>query len=133
MKLFTSSWFEPLPPSILRIGISRAVPRNMAPGFRRLPALTPGSWLDLPPAEFERLYRRLLDALDAAEIVAKIDTMAAAHEAAAFVCFEAPTSPAWCHRALISLWLLDQLGLEVFEHGREACGCGAQHPKLWRG
>jgi len=47
------------------------------------------------------------------------------------LCWEAPPSnPAWCHRALVSAWLFDELGLEVPEVGHEALGFGWQHPKL---
>jgi len=28
------------------------------------------------------------------------------------------------------VWLLEQLGLEVFELGYESCGCGRSYPKL---
>ena len=41
--------------------------------------------------------------------------------------------PKWCHRGLVSAWLHDELGLEVFELGQEQCGCGWSHPKLHKG
>ncbi len=128
MKIFTSSWFTPLPPTILRIGISRSVPRNVGPGYRRLRMLEPGDWLHAPPAVFMLKYQDLLGRLDAGEIVAKIEAMADGYEAAALLCYE---RTGWCHRWLLSLWLKQQLGLSVPEYGHEQC-CGG-HPLRWRG
>ncbi|TIY04673.1 MAG: hypothetical protein E5V22_10415 [Mesorhizobium sp.] len=34
----------------------------------------------------------------------------------------------FCHRGYVSAWLHDEVGLEIYEFGRE--GCGHQHPKL---
>jgi hypothetical protein len=46
------------------------------------------------------------------------------------LCSEAPApNEAWCHRALVSAWLFDELGLEAREFGHEALGFGWQHPK----
>ena len=36
----------------------------------------------------------------------------------------------WCHRALVSAWLSDTLGLIVPELGHEDRGHGWSHPKL---
>jgi hypothetical protein len=75
----------------------------------------------------ERLAR-----FDAQSILAQIEQLAEGRDAA-LLCFESPTDPAaWCHRGQVSAWLYDQTGTEVPEFGHEACGCGWQHPKLWR-
>lgn len=126
--ILTSSWFTPLPPSYLRIGVSRSVPRGYPPGYRRLRDLEPGPWFNsVPPDEFHRRYMAQLDRLDAQAIVDQIAEMAAGYEAAALCCYEVR---GWCHRALISQWLQQQIGLDVPEHGQ--CGCGAQHPMRYR-
>ena len=127
MKLFTSSWFAALPRTFVRVGVSRSVRRNIGAGYRRIRLLEPGPWLDAAPDEFCRLYAQQLDRLDARAIVARIEAMAAeaGASAASLACYESPSSGAWCHRAMVSHWLHDRLGLEVHELGHEQCGCGA--------
>jgi hypothetical protein len=34
LQVFTSSWFTPLPPDHVRIGISRGTPRGVVAGYR---------------------------------------------------------------------------------------------------
>ncbi|MFZ1101313.1 MAG: hypothetical protein WAN86_00250 [Hyphomicrobiaceae bacterium] len=47
------------------------------------------------------------------------------------LCWEPPEpDPKWCHRALVSVWLWENLGLEVPELGQEHEGFGWSHPKL---
>lgn len=48
----------------------------------------------------------------------------------ALLCFEHTDSEAWCHRGIVSAWLRAEIGLGVPELGREADGCGLDHPKL---
>ena len=102
MKLFTSSWFAALPRTFVRVGVSRSVRRNIGAGYRRIRLLEPGPWLD------------------ARAIVARIEAMAAEAGAspAALACYESPSSGAWCHRAMVSHWLHDRLGLEVHATAR---------------
>ena len=51
---------------------------------------------------------------------------------AALLCYEDPGKPAdWCHRGQVSAWFKDTLGIDVFEYGHEAEGCGHSHPKLF--
>jgi Domain of unknown function DUF488 len=129
MKIFTSSWFTPLPPSYLRIGVSRSVPRGYPAGYRRLRVLEPGPWFNsVTPEEFHRRYMAQLHGLDAQAIVDRIGEMAVGYEAAALVCYE---RSGWCHRAQVSLWFEQRLGLCVPEHGQ--CCCGAWHPLRYRG
>jgi hypothetical protein len=48
----------------------------------------------------------------------------------ALLCFEPPPPDrSWCHRALVSAWLGDALGIKVVEFGHETAGAGWQHPK----
>jgi hypothetical protein len=52
----TASWFTPVPADHIRIGISRAVPRRFAPGYRVFRALAPGPWFNsVDTAEYDRL------------------------------------------------------------------------------
>ena len=56
----TASWFQPLPPGHVKIGISRSVPRNERPGYRRLRALEPGPWFNsVAPDEYLRRCNRI--------------------------------------------------------------------------
>jgi hypothetical protein len=129
----TSSWFTRLPADHVRIGISRGTPRGQRSPFLTYRRLQPGPWFkNCPtPQEYARRYF--------GEILAPLDTKAAvsALEAAAnggipvLLCWELPPpDPAWCHRALVSAWLFDELGVAVPEFGHEALGYGWQHPKL---
>jgi hypothetical protein len=130
--IVTSSWFTPLPATYLRIGVSRSVPRGYPAGYRRLKTLEPGDWLHAPPDVFIAKYRDHLARLDAREVLNRIGEMAAGFAGVALYCYESPTGSTWCHRALISQWLGQQIGLCVPEFGREQCGCGAQHPLRYR-
>lgn len=132
MTICTSSWFTKLDPDrYTRIGISRGVPRGQS-GFRRYSALNPGRWFNsASDDEFRtRYYSEILNPLDPSTVMQELEEMAGG-KIAALLCWEPPTPGApWCHRALVSEWLFDALGMEVFEVGQESCGCGRQHPKL---
>ncbi|MCB1383242.1 MAG: hypothetical protein KDJ73_10020 [Notoacmeibacter sp.] len=132
MKIFTSSWSTPMPESIVRIGISRGTPRNQS-GYKMLPALAPGPWFKTAsPKVFEELYREQLAGLDPEFTVARIRAISEGRDAA-LLCWEDPNIAAdWCHRGMVSEWLQQTLGIEVYEYGLEQCGCGLSHPKLYR-
>src|SRR2546430_65261 len=77
MRFSPSSWFTSRPAGILKIGISRSVPRGMAPGYRRLRDLEPGPWFNqVTPAEYHRRFMAQLDELDAGEVLETIRGMA---------------------------------------------------------
>jgi hypothetical protein len=137
--IVTASWYTPLPAADLftsapescaRIGISRGTPRGQR-GFRMYRALQPGpGTLKLPAAEFTSHYvRDVLGRLDAQVVVDELLAMADG-KIPALCCFEHTYGDAWCHRALVSVWLQVETGLDVYELGREADGCGLDHPKL---
>jgi hypothetical protein len=128
--IVTSSWFGALPPEYSRIGISRGTPRGQA-GFRMYRKLQPGAGtLKLPDAEFTSQYmREVLGQLDPRQTVDELIVLAAGR-VPALLCFEHTHSPAWCHRGIVSAWLQAEIGIEVPEYGREADGCGVEHPKL---
>jgi hypothetical protein len=72
----------------------------------------------------EQLHR-----LDSKRVVEELFALSHNHDVA-LLCFETPLALGpWCHRGLVSAWLHDQLGLEVFEFGQTE-GCGWAHPKL---
>lgn len=130
--IVTSSWFQPLPESHLRIGISRGVPRGTAAGYRRYPALNPGSWFRSASVDEyrQRYVSEVLGVLDPYRVVEDLLTMAG-HRFPTLVCWEEPApGPNWCHRGYVSEWLHSRLGLEVREFGQEKHGFGSAHPKL---
>lgn len=132
MRIFTSSWFTPLPDTIQKIGVSRGTPRRYPPGYRRIPELAPGSWFStVSPEEYDRRFSAMLAALDPKTVLAKIESLAAGKDVA-LLCYEAPGDPkAWCHRGQLSRWFKDTLHLDVYEYGMEAAGCGNSHPKIY--
>jgi hypothetical protein len=134
MRIFTSSWFAPVPDTIQKIGISRGTPRGYAAGYRKMPELAPGPWFNsVTPTEYHERYMAQLAQLDASKVVAKIDTLGGGRDVA-LLCYENPAKRAdWCHRGQVAAWLHDQLSIEVFELGFEVDGCGWHHPKLWEG
>jgi hypothetical protein len=73
--------------------------------------------------------RDVLGKLDAQQVVDELLALADG-KIPVLPCFESPTSQAWCHRALVSVWLWEKLGLEVPELGGGQDGCGLDHPKL---
>ena len=127
----TSSWFTPLPPGYAGIGISRSVPA----GFRHLPtyrALAPGAWFRscASPAQYAARYAEILAKLDPGQVVLDLQRMAGAAEPV-LLCWEhPPPNLSLCHRALVSAWLHESLGLVVPEIGHEDLGNGWSHPKL---
>lgn len=131
--IVTSSWFTPLPEDHARIGISRGTPRGAKPGYRRFPKLFPGRWFNscATAREFlDRYYAEILNPLDPAQTVEEILRLAGGR-VPVLTCFEGMTpNSGWCHRALISTWLFDELGMVVSELGYEHLGYGWQHPKL---
>ncbi|MDX2205821.1 MAG: DUF488 family protein [Hyphomicrobiaceae bacterium] len=128
----TSSWYTTLPDTHCRIGISRATPRGQPGGYRRYAALFPGAWFNSVPAdEYVRRYQEeVLSRLDPQKTIDELVALASGR-IPALLCFEAPEpGDDFCHRALVSCWLHETLGLEVLEFGQEHHGFGASHPKL---
>src|SRR2546425_4963190 len=96
--------------------------------------LAPGPWFKTAgDEEFRELYQRQLAVLDPAQVLRDIAALADG-KTPALLCHEkAPPDPKWCHRALVSAWLKDRIGIDVPEFGRD--GSGWAHPKLpvqWR-
>ncbi|BCH11978.1 hypothetical protein MesoLj131c_62360 [Mesorhizobium sp. 131-3-5] len=130
MRIFTSSWFHPLPSTIQKIGVSRGTPRGYAAGYRKMPELAPGPWFKTASErDYKQLYFEILAKLNLAQIVAKFEQLSGGKDVA-LLCYEAPTDNQYCHRAYISVWLKERLDLNVFEYGLESQGCGWSHPKL---
>jgi hypothetical protein len=136
MAIFTSSWFTRLPDSVARIGISRGVPRGQV-GYSVMRELAPGPWFNSVSAEeYFRRYAEQLAALDPPAIVARIVarmTPLAGGQDAALLCFEPPNDPTkHCHRAYVSAWLHDELGLVVREWSDPHASFGWGHCKMPR-
>jgi hypothetical protein len=118
----TASWFTKLPADHVRIGISRGVPSKQKT-FRIYPALNPGSWFKscAPPQEYAHRYFDILSKLNPETVLYELIELADGHTA--LLCWEAaPPNQDWCHRALVSAWLFDELALEVPEYGWEGQG-----------
>lgn len=131
-EIVTSSWFEPRDARLAIIGISRGVPRRQPSGYRRYSKLYPGPWFKSVDAqEFcDRYFAEVLGKLDPARVVEDLRAMARGRTAV-LVCYEPPPpDKQWCHRALVSAWLMQTLGLAVPELGHEEKGYGWCHPKL---
>jgi hypothetical protein len=102
VRIFTSSWFHPLPSNIQKVGISRGVPRRQPAGFRMMSELAPGPWFNsVGPAEYRRLYLDQLAALDAQAVVDKLHTLGEGRDVA-LLCFERPDDAQWCHRGYVA-------------------------------
>jgi hypothetical protein len=131
-KFATEVKDEKLPATMLKIGISRSVPRGYPAGYRRLRELEPGPWFNsVTPREYHARFMLQLADLDAAKVVEKIERLSEGRNVA-LLCYESPHDPkAWCHRGQVSAWLMDELGLVVREFGAEAFGWS--HPKLYEG
>jgi hypothetical protein len=129
----TSSWFTWLPADHIRIGISRGTPRGQRVSFLTYRRLQPGAWFKSCPTPEDyarRYFDEVLSPLDPKAVVTALEA-AADGGIPTLLCWEPPPpDPAWCHRALVSAWLFDELGLVVTEFGHEALGHGWQHPKL---
>ena len=130
-KIVTSCWFTQLPADYAPVGISRGVPRGRS-GYRRYAALNPArEWFQAPREQFTRCYNsQVLGVLEPELVVRQLAEMAEGR-IPALLCWEhPPPGPRWCHRALVSVWLWEKLGLEVPEFGHEHEGFGWSHPKL---
>jgi hypothetical protein len=136
LRIFTSSWFYPLPASIQRVGISRGVPRRQPAGFRMMRELSPGPWFNsVSPTEYRRLYVDQLAALDAQAVLDKLYTLGEGRDVA-LLCFESPIDPKqWCHRGLVAGWLWDEMRIEVteFDYGPEHGWAHPKVPAMWEG
>lgn len=133
MRIFTSSWFTPLPPDIQKIGVSRGTPRGYAAGYRKMPELAPGSWFQTASLrDYKQMFFDGLARLDPAATVARMEDLGAGRDVA-LLCYEHPHKDAdWCHRGYLAAWLHDTLRLDVLEFGLEDRGGGWQHPKIPR-
>ena len=74
--------------------------------------------------------REVLGRLDAQQVVDELLGDGRRQDPGCCCCFEHTTSPAWCHRGIVSAWLQAEIGLAVPEFGREQDGVGIEHPKL---
>ena len=117
MPIYTSSWFRPLPPGFVRVGISRGVPRGTKKGYFRIRALEPGSWFkSVTPQKYLDLYGEILAKLDPDDVV---KALLHCGQNPVMVCYESPADvnagAKWCHRHLAAKWLEDTTGIKVEE------------------
>ena len=133
MNIFTSHWRAQIDEKrYARIGISRGAPRGQS-GFRRYRKLNPGSWFKSITDEQEwadRYQQEILSPLDPTVVVEELQKLSDGRHPV-LLCWEgsSPTED-WCHRGLVSAWLGDELGIDVFELGYEQEGSSWCHPKL---
>jgi hypothetical protein len=102
------------------IGISRGVPRRIAPGYRVFRDLAPGPWFNSVGVD-EYCYRYRTEILGRLnpKVVADRLTRIAEGRTPVLVCYERPDSGQWCHRAMVAEWLAGALGCAVPEFGYE--------------
>ena len=114
-----SSWFAKLPDHHVRIGISRSVQVGTYLDFQ---PLAPGPWFrncETPEEYRRRYFSEVLARLEPKTVVADLALMADG-DIPVLLCWEAPPpDERWCHRALVSVWLFDELGLQICELGHE--------------
>ncbi len=129
-QMKTASWFTKLPDDHQRIGISRAAPRGLTPGYRHYRALAPGKWFNTPdPVEYYRLYKsEILGVLDPRRVAADLANLAPGKEPC-MLCYEQHGKGQWCHRAMVAEWLAESLGVLVPEYGFELLAQG-DHPLM---
>ena len=112
----TASWSSALPDGYAAIGISRGPPRGQRRGYRMYRPLAPGPWFKSVDAEqFRVRYLAQLASLDADQV---LDDLAGIADGRipALLCFEKPPpDPAWCHRSLVSAWLQDSAGIDMYD------------------
>lgn len=124
----TASWFTYTGPG--RVSISRGTPRGTSKGYKLFKKLAPGPWFNSVDEEtYIKLFYEQLEKLDPVEIVEQIEALHQNDEPV-LLCYENPNHKTWCHRAIVSVWLHDQLGLVVPEVGFEENGFGGGHPLL---
>ena len=128
-QLVTSCWSMKLPKDYAPIGISRGTPRGRS-AYRRYTALQPGPWFaSVGAEEFTKLYsEEILGVLHPEQVVDELLQMSGSRQPA-LLCWEKLDDSRWCHRALVSIWLWETLGLRVPELGHSAEGFGWTHPK----
>jgi hypothetical protein len=117
-QIMTASWSARLPAKVVRVGISRCVPRGQA-GYQRLRELEPGSWFkSVSPQRYLALYGEILARLDPEEVR---DRLFGLGDIPVMLCWEkaqdCDAGKVWCHRHLAAQWLEDRLGIQVHEVG----------------
>ena len=88
--------------------------------FTRIPtAIDTGPWFNsVGVAEYIERYNAILDKLDPHVVVAELQALSGGR-IPVLCCFERAGGPDWCHRALVSEWLTNTIGLSVPEFGFE--------------
>jgi hypothetical protein len=120
MQLLTASWLTEVPPTYVKIGISRGTPRGQPAGYRLFKALAPGPWFNsVGVREYRWRYQaEVLDQLDPAHVLNRLEELAGGR-VAVMCCFETPDGVSWCHRAMAAVWLHEKTGTIVPEVGYE--------------
>ncbi|WP_132251341.1 hypothetical protein [Methylobacterium segetis] len=96
----------------------------------KVAALAPGTWFRTAGTEeYRARYAAQLAALDPAEIVEQIDSLANG-QIPVLCCYERLGSGDWCHRGYVSAWLCFHLGLVVPELHDRTGGFAGLHPML---
>jgi hypothetical protein len=130
-KIVTSCWHTRLPADFAPIAICRGTP-SWRSGYRRYMALNPlRRGFHAARDVFTQIYNDdVLGVLQPEQVVEDLIEIADGR-IPALLCWEPPEpGPKWCHRSLVSVWLWEELGLEVPELGHEKEGFGWSHPKL---
>ncbi|MBS7703281.1 hypothetical protein [Chelatococcus asaccharovorans] len=120
IEIYTASWFAQLPDGIVRVGVSRGVPRGQPAGYRRYTKLNPGSWFNsVGSEEYLRRYKaEVLGRLMPDQVAKDLEALTGG-KPAALLCYESPlrieAGSQWCHRHIVAAWLEHHLGIKVEE------------------
>ena len=103
-----------------RISIARAVPRQVAAGFKVYRALAPGAWLFDPVYKDyatyrERYFREILAPLNPRKSWDDLHALACGHEPVLLCHEHLRKTDDWCHRRLVAEWFEQALGVSVPE------------------
>ena len=111
----TSSFFTYEGPG--RISIARFPPRGIKGCYRAYPALAPRhKMLKMGYEQYRPKFFAILGALDPERVVEELAALAHPYQPV-LLCWERPplTTSNFCHRAMVSEWLQEKLGMTVRE------------------
>ena len=112
-----------------RVAISRGTPRRYPAGYKVFRALAPGHWFNSVDVDTYRtlFFDEILGRLDPQETHEALYKLTDGVEPV-LLCYEKPNGRDWCHRAMVSEWFHETIGVEVPEIGQPASAFGISHP-----
>lgn len=124
MEIYTGYWFTKLPPHMIKVCVSRGIPRGQS-DFVRYSDLNPGPWFNSVQPE-EYIYRytnEILGKLEPSQVLSEIDRKSQGR-VPVLVCWESVadimSGAKWCHRHMAAAWIEKNTGIVVPEFGAPA-------------